>query len=456
MDRKQQFIVAGVAAVLTGILAFTLTRRRKVKKSEPNSQDFNQSAAPTVHENQRSPSPRRRTPYISLPSSPERSPRSPSKHKNFSAWAEAHDIRMYASRQGASFDPLTNTVSSPSSNPAVMRSVAATIRKAFWDKHRHDMDPFELLKLLDELNTRILSFLPESRRAEFALDIDLYRQEADMACFDWDSLKDICQRLERSLHLLESPAAHALTKKFVSERPLSSASFSTEVVAVLEFFHSQVDLLEAEIGNYLLSQVSNEDKKENERRKFQDLVTTGVIDPVAMREFSLSQKNNCTFQDFYSYFVDLIVNDKQSLVHEALGLDRKLIEKMSNSFTCVERIGVLEISIRNIIKAEEVTMIPNIWSVLITRGDKDDVMTVIPEKYHSTLLTAAIEAGFIGKSALSIVIRERVKNLLLTGFGSNLGSSYAENRGMELRDAVRSFAMEYWSVYGDIYVGISQ
>lgn len=203
---------------------------------------------------------------------------------NVSEWIFYHTLRT---KKSVTWNPTTGLMDealSPRERDLGQR-IATTMRQAYWDRHRADLEAqppnfSNVLLRLGELQARVNEYQKSKKTALF--DIDIVKQVVNEGHFDRPFFHALLRAVINALYDLESPASHEetfthLTTTVLNTQVTSRTEFNREIVESLKYLFTRLDVLEAEIANFKSTQVSLDARRKKERELFHRLIENEVI-----------------------------------------------------------------------------------------------------------------------------------------------------------------------------------
>uniref|UniRef100_A0A0G4FXG3 Uncharacterized protein n=1 Tax=Chromera velia CCMP2878 TaxID=1169474 RepID=A0A0G4FXG3_9ALVE len=206
------------------------------------------------------------------------------------AWRTLHTIRVAGDK--LTVDPTTGQVQGGSSastqEQALTNQIADMVKKAYWDVTKEKLaqtppDYSIVLDRLAELKVSLAKWMPERYKAAFIerVDMKLLEQEIEQQQFNRDSLFKIGAFLVKTLGDLESEFQHEKTqekfKEMMEKVPQSAEEFHVQIVDLLAFLFSRVDILQAEVKAFHLKKQSKAQREMAERRHFARMLDRGDL-----------------------------------------------------------------------------------------------------------------------------------------------------------------------------------
>ncbi|KAF4664815.1 Apoptosis-inducing factor 2 [Perkinsus olseni] len=215
-----------------------------------------------------------------------------------SEWLFYHTLRTCPELTWSGVSGYMNQAFTDDKEKEMADRIAKTFKRAFWDLHREDLqkrppDYSFVFARLAELRSRMCSFLPQARQAEFAsrLDLELLKQQIEHQAFDRETFVQVLKVVVDMLYRLESPASHKKTVEWYDNEIVKKPSlneyasaedavkaFHEEIVNSLSFLFEQCDVLEAELQSYRTTQVSMKERRQLEFEHFMRMIDVGVVD----------------------------------------------------------------------------------------------------------------------------------------------------------------------------------
>ena len=397
-------------------------------------------------------------------------------------------FRILRRQGGLAFSPVTGLPASPSAGvQGISERIAGTIRRAYWDKHRADLnngdrpDYTQVMLRIEELRTRIASYMPVSKRADFAsqLDLHLVKQLVENGAFDVDSFCQIAETIDRMLLRVESPASHEVTHEFVKKISRETADnvreagiaglkkFNDTIIDALSFFFSQCDVLEAELENFKISQISATERRKAELRSFAAAVDVGLVRIEKIEKFvksmPLDAGHNFAGFLFFEFFKNFQSQIEAGNFPETLNLDSSEISQLQNSWVCLLRLFTVTASLPALMPAAaRPSTVEKIWPLLLSDASPGQVAAAVcVDRGKRNLADAAIAAAIALDGAVADLMRKRLIKAMeeaaaqqLQGHPGrvSLGTlQFAEDRATELHKKLIEFCADHLSVYGEYY-----
>ncbi|KAF4724571.1 Apoptosis-inducing factor 2 [Perkinsus olseni] len=221
-----------------------------------------------------------------------------------SEWLFYHTLRTCPELTWSGVSGYMNQAFTDDKEKEMADRIAKTFKRAFWDLHREDLqkrppDYSFVFARLAELRSRMCSFLPQARQAEFAsrLDLELLKQQIEHQAFDRETFVQVLKVVVDMLYRLESPASHKKTVEWYENEIVKKPSlneyasaedavkaFHEEIVNSLSFLFEQCDVLEAELQSYRTTQVSMKERRQLEFEHFMRMIDVGVVDLSASKK----------------------------------------------------------------------------------------------------------------------------------------------------------------------------
>ncbi|NDD93077.1 hypothetical protein EBZ37_13470, partial [bacterium] len=312
---------------------------------------------------------------------------------------------------------------------AATSAVASTIKRAYWDKHKEDMERRDfsfVYERVKEFVQVVKGYIPLSRHQQIdaMIDFPLLKQQIDHSAVDWSTLLDIIGRMVAMLGLIESPASHEATlhmfrllnegkdlKDFTavsprsSPRPFATTPFTDRTVDALEFLFAQLDVLQRELFQFKRAACCSA-----EREAFEKLAD--LTDLKQMRLFATQSAMNTK-----ELLISIIANVDQTTAHECMQLDNSEFFKLRNSFACLERLAVLLVAAESLgLKNKSIDFTQKLWNMLISgKSQEETILDACPDQHAA--FKAAVTSAFERTSSLSKVFRQRVIEAILNQDG---------------------------------------
>ena len=262
-----------------------------------------------------------------------------------SEWYFYHTLRT---NRSINWNPQTGVIDEALSpeERQLGSQLAKAIRQAFWDNHLNDLakDPPDfsrIIERIDELNTRLTSYLRPNPNSPSIIDVEIVRQLLAQKKFTKSSFIQLIERTVQVMYDIESPAAHEDTIKWakdtVSDLSLSVdlAPTAAEIVSVLRFLFEQLDLVDSEIANYKTSHFPYAKRVEQERQIFKHLVDEGVLPVPRLDDMLKAIPDTCTIEDtkvgitkLIHQHVLMVIRDRTQCI-ETLNLDTEKLDEFS-------------------------------------------------------------------------------------------------------------------------------
>ena len=398
-------------------------------------------------------------------------------------------FRILRRQGGLAFSPLTGLPASPSAGiQGVSERIAGTIRRAYWDKHRADLnsgdrpDYTQVMLRIDELRTRIAGYMPASKRADLAaqLDLDLLKQQVENGAFDVDSFCQVTETINRMLLRVESPASHEITRDFsrkiyqetadnVREAGVAGLKrFNDTIIDSLAFFFGQCDVLEAELENFKISQISATERRKAELKSFVAAVDAGLVKTEKIEKFIESMPpevpHNFAGFLFFEFFKNFIGEIESGNLPETFNLDGSEISQLLNSWLCVLRLFTVAASLPALMSATvRPAALEKVWPLLLSNSSPAQICaTVHVERGKKNLKDAAITAAVALDGAVADLMRRRLLKAMAEAAAAQLQGQagriamgkdllFPENLATELHKKLIEFCAGHLSVYGEYY-----
>ena len=401
------------------------------------------------------------------------------KHNVVSEWVLSHALRM---NPKIPWSPVTGGPSIDKTD-AISKMIARTIRKAFWDRYREQLngrDSYNLvIERLSELRDRVAGFMPVAHRVAFAaqLDMEIVTQLVRNDRFDFNAFVEVTNILVGMLARVESPAAHEDTIAFVNDKVMKSVDdsdpaklriiFNGRIVDTLAFFFGQCDRVEAELAEFRESLISSKERKGRERAAFDNVLKEGVLRLTYIHSYvetnpSDHQSNwdgnrkRELLRGICTQVFSMIFSGDFKHVHEPMRLDIPVLIRFRNSYLCIARLAVIHVCLSAHIRVES-AVTEQIWNALIENKSVQEVEDMLLVEESKGYIKPALIEAYKGEGPVAELMQKRIQNGLLvlidnpTSSIVGISSTFIQDRMREFATHYFKFIADYLDVYADVY-----
>jgi hypothetical protein len=248
---------------------------------------------------------------------------------------------------------------------------------------------------------------------------------------------------------------------------LGLKKFHEIIVDAISFYFGQCDVLEAELENFKISQISATERRRAELRSFEAAVETGIVSETETEKFAGKIPTEITgnfatvlFANFFRNFLEILEGGQ---ILETLRLDVVEIRKLQNSWICLLRLFTIAASLPALMPLgnRQVTL-EQVWPLLTSDAEAEEVATLVASRSRDHLAVAAIKAAMKLDGAVADLMRRRLRKAMDDAMTSQLSGqpgevkmgkdlTFGETKAAELLKRLIEFSADHLSVYGEYY-----